>query len=75
MRVILLTDTYLNEVVGVYTLRRFIQEANQEYCEMYDIKHHFDLDNIEEAIDWYVDTAEGLAIDLMEVEVSKDDEV
>lgn len=78
MKVILLTDIYLNEVVGVYTLRRFIQEANKEYYEANNFngaREYFNLNTIDFAIDWYVNTAEGLAIDLMEVEASKDDEV
>lgn len=75
MKVILITDNDINEVIAVYTLKKFIQEVNKEYSEYNDDLNHFSLNTLDNAIDWYVDTSDNLSIDLMEVETSLDDEV
>jgi hypothetical protein len=78
MKVILITDNDINEVIAVYTLKKFIQEANKEYWEANDFngaKEYFNLNTIDFAIDWYVETSCNLAISIMEVETSLDDEV
>lgn len=77
MKVILITDNDINEVIAVYTLRKFIQEANKEYFEANwdSTETHFNLDTLDLAIDWYVETSCNLAISIMEVETSLDDEV
>lgn len=78
MQVILITDNDINEVIAVYTPKKFIKEANKEYWEANDFngdKEYFNLDTIDYAIDWYVETSDNLAIDVMEVETSLDDEV
>ena len=78
MKVILITDNDINEVIAVYTLKKFIQEANKEYYEANDFdgaKEYFNLNTIDFAIDWYVATSDNLSIDIMEVETSFDDEV
>ena len=78
MKVILITDNDMNEVIAVYTLKKFLQEANKEYYEANDFsgaKEYFDLNTIDFAIDWYIATSDNLSIDIMEVETSFDDEV
>lgn len=78
MKVILITDNDINEVIAVYTLKRFIQEANKEYFEANDFngdREYFNLDWIDFAIDWYVATSDNLSIYIKEVETSLDDEV
>ena len=78
MKVILITDNDINEVIAVYTLKKFIQEANKEYYEANDFngaKEYFNLNTIDFAINWYVETSDNLSIDIMEVETSLDDEV
>ena len=78
MKVILITDKDINEVIAVYTLKKFLQEANKEYYEANDFngaKEYFNLNTIDFAIDWYVETSDNLSIDIMEVETSLDDKV
>ena len=78
MKVILITDNDMNEVIAVYTLKKFLQEANKEYYEANNFngaKEYFNLNSIDFAIDWYVETSDNLSIDIMEVETSLDDEV
>ena len=78
MKVILITDNNMNEVIAVYTLKKFIQEANKEYYEANNFngaEEYFNLDTIDFAIGWYVATSDNLSIDIMEVETSLDDEV
>ena len=78
MKVILITDNDINEVIAVYTLKKFLQEANKEYYEANGFngaKEYFDLNTIDFAIDWYVETSDNLSIDIMEVETSLDDKV
>lgn len=77
MKVILIKDNYINEVIAVYTLKKFIQEANKEYFEANwdSIEAHFNIDTLDFAIDWYVETSDNLSIDIMELETSLDDEV
>ena len=78
MKVILITDNDMNEVIAVYTLKKFLQEANKEYYEANNFngaKEYFNLNTIDFAIDWYVVTSDNLSIDIMEVETSLDDEV
>ena len=78
MKVILITDNDMNEVIAVYTLKKFLQEANKEYYKANNFngaKEYFNLNTIDFAIDWYVETSDNLSIDLMEVETSLDDEV
>ena len=75
MQVILITDNDINAVIAVYTLKKFINEANKEYSEYNDDLTHFSLDTLDNAIDWYIETSDNLSIDVMEVETSLDDEV
>lgn len=77
MKVILITDNDINAVIAVYTLKRFIQEANKEYFEVNwdSTETHFNLDTLDLAIDWYVETSDNLSIDLIEVETSLDEEL
>ena len=78
MKVILITDNDMNEVIAVYTLKKFLQEVNEEYYEANNFngaKEYFNLNTIDFAIDWYVATSDKLSIDIMEVETSLDDEV
>ena len=78
MKVILITDNDMNEVIAVYTLKKFLQEVNEEYYEANNFngaKEYFNLNTIDFAIDWYVATSDNLSIDIMEVETSLDDEV
>ena len=78
MEVILITDNDINEVIAVYTLKKFLQEANKEYYEANNFngaKEYFNLNTIKFAIDWYVETSDNLSIDIMELETSLDDEV
>ena len=78
MKVILITDNDMNEVIAVYTLKKFLQEVNEEYYEANNFngaKEYFNLNTIDFAIDWYVATSDNLSIDIMEVETSFDDEV
>ena len=78
MKVILITDNDMREVIAVYTLKKFLQEANKKYYEANNFngaKEYFNLNTIDFAIDWYVETSDNLSIDLMEVETSLDNEV
>ena len=78
MKVILITDNDVNEVIAVYTLKKFLQEANKEYYEANNFngaKEYFNLNTINFAIGWYVGTSDNLSIDIMEVETSLDDEI
>lgn len=78
MKVILIIDNDINEVIAVYTLKKFIQEANKEYWEANDFngaREYFNLNTLELAIYWYINTSDNLSIDIMEVETSLDDEV
>ena len=78
MKVILITDNDINEVIAIYTFKKFLQEANKEHYESNGFdgaKEYVDLNNIDFAIDWYVETSDNLSIDIMEVETSFDDEV
>ena len=78
MKVILITDTNTNKVISVKTLKRFINEANEEYWKANDLcgdREYFKIDNIDFAIDWYAITSDNLTIDIMKVETSLDDDV
>lgn len=72
MDIITITDNDINEIIAVYTLDRFIQEANKEYYEAMDFEEgtekHFTLDTIDSAIDFYVDTSDNLSLDRYTVE-------
>jgi hypothetical protein len=78
MQVILITDNDINEVIAVYTLKKFIQEANKEYWKANDFngtREYFNLNSLGIAINWYINTSDNLSLDIMEVETSLDDEV
>lgn len=71
MDIITITDNDINKIIAVYTLDRFIQEANKEYWEANDFngtKEYFTLDTIDLAIDWYVNTSDNLSLDRYTVE-------
>lgn len=71
MKVILITDNDINEVIAVYTVKKFIEEANKEHFEANDFcgeREYFNEDSLDFAIDEYIDTSEGLSIDVMELE-------
>lgn len=68
MDIITITDNDINEIIAVYTLDRFIQEANKEYREYNEDKEHFTLDTINAAIDWYIDTSDNISLDRYTVE-------
>lgn len=78
MKVILITDTNTNKVISVKTLKRFIHEANEEYWKANNFcgdREYFKIDDIDFAIDWFAITSDNLAIDIMKVETSLDDDV
>ena len=78
MKVILITDNDINEVIAVYTVKKFIEEANKEYFEANDFcgaGEYFNEDSLDYAIDFYIDTSEGLSIDVMELECAFGEEV
>ena len=68
MDIITITDNDINEVVAVYTLEKFLKEVNKEYWEYNEDKEHFTLDDIDVAIDWYIDTSDNLPLDRYTVE-------
>ena len=68
MDIITITDNDINEVIAVYTLDKFLEEANKEYWEYNEDKEHFTLDTIDTAIDWYIDTSDNLSLDRYTVE-------
>ena len=68
MDIITITDNDINEVIAVYTLEKFLNEVNKEYCEYNEDKEHFTLDNLDVAIDWYIDTSDNLSLDMYTVE-------
>lgn len=71
MDIIIITDNDINEIIAVYTLEKFLEEANKEYWEANDFnedKEHFTLDTIDNAIDWYIDTSDNLSLDRYTVE-------
>lgn len=71
MDIIIITDNDFNEIIEVYSLDKFIQEANKEYWEANDFngsKDYFNIDTIDFAIDWYVETSDNLSIDRYTVE-------
>ena len=67
MDIITITDNDINEVIAVYTLKKFLEEVNKEYWEYNEDKEHFTLDTIDTAIDWYIDTSDTLSLDLYAV--------
>ena len=78
MKVILITDTNINKVISVKTLKRFIKEVNKEYWIANNFcgdKEYFKIDDIDFAINWYAITSDNLAVDIMKVETSLDDDV
>lgn len=78
MQVILITDNDINEVIAVYTLKKFLQEVNKEYWEANDFngpREYFNLNSLGLAMNWYTQTAYNLSLGIMEVETSLDDEV
>ena len=78
MKVILITDTNTNKVISVKTLKRFRDEVNEEYWKANNFcgdREYFKIDNIDFAIDWYTITSNNLAIDIMKLETSLEDEV
>ena len=78
MKVILITDTNTNKVISVKTLKRFIREVNEEYWLVNNFcgdREYFKIDDIDFAIGWYAVTSDNLAIDIMKVETSLDDDV
>lgn len=78
MKVILITDTNTNKVISVKTLKRFIREINEEYWKTNNFcgdREYFKIDDIDFAIGWYAITSDNLAIDIMKVETSLDDDV
>ena len=68
MDIITITDNDINEVIAVYTLKKFLEEVNKEYLEYNEDKEHFTLDTIDDAIDWYIDTSDNLSLDMYTVE-------
>ena len=71
MDIIIITDNDFNEIIEVYSLDKFIQEANKEYYEANDFngsKNYFNIDTIDFAIDWYVKTSDNLSVDRYMVE-------
>ena len=68
MNIITITDNDINEVIAVYTLKKFLEEVNKEYWEYNEDKEHFTLDTIDTAIDWYIDTSDNLSLDMYTVE-------
>lgn len=71
MDIITITDNDINSVIAVYTLEKFLEEANKEYWEANDFnedKEHFTLNTIDAAIDWYIDTSDNLSLDRYTVE-------
>ena len=68
MDIITITDNDINSVIAVYTLEKFLEEANKEYREYNEDKEHFTLDTIDSAIDWYIDTSDNLSLDRYTVE-------
>ena len=68
MDIITITDNDINEVIAVYTLKKFLEEVNKEYSEYNEDKEHFTLDTIDIAIDWYIDTSDNLSLDRYTVE-------
>ena len=71
MKVILITDNDINEVIAVYTVKKFIEEANKEYFEANDLcgeREYFNEDSLDFAINFYIDTSDNLSLDVMELE-------
>ena len=68
MDIITITDNDINEVIAVYTLKKFLEEVNKEYWEYNEDEEHFTLDTIDTAIDWYIDTSDNLSLDRYTVE-------
>ena len=68
MDIITITDNDINEVIAVYTLKKFLEEVNKEYWEYNEDEEHFTLDTIDTAIDWYIDTSDNLSLDMYTVE-------
>lgn len=78
MKVILITDTNTNKVISVKTLKRFIREVNEEYWLTNNFcgdREYFKIDDIDFAIGWYTITSDNLAIDIIKVETSLDDDL
>ena len=71
MKVILITDNDINEVIAVYTVKKFIEEANKEYFETNNFcgeREYFNEDSLDFAINFYIDTSDNLSLDVMELE-------
>lgn len=78
MNVILITDNDINEVIAVYTVKKFIEEANKEYFEANDFcgaREYFNEDSLDYAINWYINTCDNLSLDVMDLEYALGEEV
>lgn len=72
MDIIAITDNDINDIIAVYSLDRFIKEVNKEYWEANDFngsKDYFNIDTIDFAIDWYIETSDNLSLDRYTVEL------
>ena len=78
MKVILITDNDINEVIAVYTVKKFIEEANKEYFEANNFcgeREYFNEGSLDFAINYYVDTSDNLSLDVMELECAFSEKV
>lgn len=78
MKLIIITDKDIDEVIAVFTERKFIDEVNKEYWEANDFcgdREYFKIKHIDLAIDWYVITSDNLKIDYKEIEFADDEEL
>ena len=78
MKVILITDNDINEVIAVYTVKKFIEEANKEHFEANDFcgeREYFNEDTLDFAINEYINTSDNLSLDVMELECAFGEEI
>ena len=71
MKIILITDNDINEVIAVYTVKKFIEEANKEYFKANNFcgeREYFNENSLDFAINFYIDTSDNLSLDVMELE-------
>lgn len=78
MKVILITDDNIDEVIAVYTVKKFIEEVNKEYFEANDFcgaREYFNEDSLDLAINWYIDTFDNFLLDVRNLECAFGEEV
>ena len=66
------------EITQKAKVKKFIEEANKEYFEANDFcgeREYFNEDNLDFAINFYINTSDNLSLDVMELECAFGEEI